>query len=176
MHTVGCRLNGICQFARHDVALEVARTVEHVARSLDKRVRYCVVGLHLLSAQPAFGTHTLHQTVYKHQSWHLKRHVGTILIRVELRTCTVGTVSCLPLVRTLQIDRQLLAATEGVASDYTHNQSRTHTSRSLAHNICLNIEVVRLVEYAVERKVERVAGCRGVARSKSKVYTREESL
>ena len=176
MHPIGRRLYGIGQFARHDVALEVARTVEHVARSLDKRVRYCIVGLHLLSAQPAFGTHTLHQTVYKHQSGHLKRHVGTILIRVELGTCTVGTVSCLPLVRTLQIDRQLLAATESVASHYAHDRSRTHTARCLAHHICLYREVVRLVEDTVEREVERIASCRGVARGESEVNTRENSL
>ena len=59
VHPIGRGLYGIGQFARHDVALEVARTVEHVARSLDKGV----VGLHLLSAQPAFGTHTVHKTV-----------------------------------------------------------------------------------------------------------------
>ena len=85
-------------------------------------------------------------------------------------------MSGLPLVRTFQIDRQLLAATECVASDNTHYHSRTHTARRLAHNISLDIEVIRLVEHAIERKVERIACCRGVARGESQVDTREKSL
>ena len=172
----GSRLRLVCQFARHDVALEEARAIEHVERSLDERGRRSIALAYRLALSATYMAQAAQDIVHKQQARHLYRHIGTIFVRVELRAAAVCLMSRLPFVRAFQIHGELLAASEGVALHQAEVQSRTHTPRRLSYQVALKINVVWLVEHAVEREVERVARCRSVARSERKVDTREESL
>ena len=66
-------------------------------------------------------------------------------------------MSCLPVEGTIEVDVEFLASPECVALGETHYHLRTHSSVGLTLEVGLHIEVVWLVEDAVQRKVEGVA-------------------
>ena len=111
----GSRLRLVCQLARHDVALEEARAVEHVERSLDERCRRGIALAYRLAFSATYMAQAAQDIVHKQQARHLYRHIGTIFVRVELRAAAVCLMSCLPFVRAFQIHGEFLAASEGVA-------------------------------------------------------------
>ena len=88
---------------------------------------------------------------------------------------SVALLACLPLVRAMQIDIELLASTEGIALGKTYNQLGTYTACGFALDIGLYIEIIRLVENQVECGIQGIALNCGVTRSKLKAGIVEDS-
>ena len=151
------RLNGISQFARHDVAFEVARAVKHIACRLQQCVWCSIIRYNTLTFLPLLQASLSEVVIYKEQAWKLKRHIGTILIRVELGTCAISSMSRLPFVRSIKINRQFLTSTKGVTFGKTKCHTRTNTPRCLSYKVALKVYIIRFVKHTVERNVKHIA-------------------
>ena len=81
----------------------------------------------------------------------LDTRVGTILVGA-----VVATAVALPLVGAMEVEVEFLATTEGVALGETDTHLGTVVADGLADGIALDIEVIGLVEDAVQGQVEAV--------------------
>ena len=91
--------------------------------------------------------------------------LASILVRVDAAACAFRTVPCLPLIRAVQVDVEQFTASESVAAGEADYHFRTVFAARLAFAIRLDVEVVGLVEDAIQVHVEDIAGGSGVARS-----------
>ena len=84
----------------------------------------------------------------------LDRHIGTILVAVHIR---VGTL--LPLIRAMQVQIEFLTGTERITTRQTDLGLGTVTTTGTSYGVTLYIEVIGLVEGAVQLQIEGVAVC-----------------
>ena len=150
------RLPAVGPLAAYDVHLVVFGPVDDVGRHLGDGPRR---GIELLGALEAavLGAPCTLPDEGGQNAWKLHRGIGTILVGAHVGGAAAG----LPFVGAVQVDVQFLAATEGVAAGDTHLQLRSHASDGAVDEVGLHVEVVGLVEGAVQRQVERVAVSRG---------------
>lgn len=84
-------------------------------------------------------------------AWELDADIGTILV-----SGTVCAMASLPLIRTVQVDVEFLSSMEEVTAREADFRLRTIAAISATDGIAFDIEIVRLVEYAVQAQVEGV--------------------
>ena len=84
-------------------------------------------------------------------AWELDADIGTILI-----SGTVCAMASLPFIRAMQVDVEFLSSMEEVAARETDFRLRTIAPVGATDGIAFDIEIVGLVEYAVQAQVEGV--------------------
>ena len=84
-------------------------------------------------------------------AWELDADIGTILV-----SGTVCAMASLPFIRAVQVDVEFLSSMEEVTARETDFRLRTITAVGATDGIAFDIEIVRLVEYAVQAQVEGV--------------------
>ena len=58
--------------------------------------------------------------------------------------------------RTMQVDRKFLTSMKSIALGKTHYQLRSYSTGCFATGICLDIEIVWLVEYQVDIGIQGI--------------------
>ena len=168
----GRGLQRVGPLARNDVTLEIIGPTDDVGRALEHGgERGHVVGArHTPPQAAADGLGPGH-----HEGGKLQRSVEAVLVAVEARRGALAAVGRLPLVVALDLDVEQLAAVEGIALGEAQHHARAQAVVGLAREVSLEVNVVGLVEHAVEPQVERVAAARGVARREREVDHAEQA-
>ena len=90
-------------------------------------------------------------------AWERQRDIRTELIGIDLAGTSTLPRDGLPLMRTMEVDIQLLSTPEGIALGQTHHQLRTYPSGSLALGVGFYIEIVWFVEHQIDVGIQSIA-------------------
>ena len=142
----------ICPVARSGVHLEVARAVYHVCRSANRCGWRIIIAVRLQERH--------------YHSREGDREVCSVFIRVIVAALSV----CLPFIGSVQVEVNHLTASESILLLESDHNFRTRPTVYLITIVGLHVCLVRLVEHAAHRHVERIAeGCR-ILRRESKLH------
>ena len=160
------RLPAVSPLAANYVHLIVLRTTYNIARnlSISGRSRIELTGY---GASVLIATYAIAVIERCDDTRELDRHISTILIAVHIRARAF-----LPLVSAMQVYIKFLAGMKGITTRNTDTCLRTVTTAGATLGVTLNIEVVRLIEGAVQSQVERISTRTG---SKLEVGAREHT-
>ena len=150
--------------------LVIAGTIDDIGRNLGKRRGGGIEATTTDDAPLLVATDAVATIEGSNDAGKFDRGIDTILVIVH-----AGTLAGSPLVRAMQIDVNLLATTEGIATGDTGTELRTHASDGAGIEIGLDVEVPRLVESAVQRQVEGIASSGSIARCKFKLGHGEQA-
>ena len=90
-------------------------------------------------------------------AWERQRDIRSELIGIDLVGTSPLSRDGLPLMRTMEVDIQLLSTPEGIALGQTHHQLRTYPSGSLALGVGFYIEIVWFVEHQIDVGIQSIA-------------------
>ena len=90
-------------------------------------------------------------------AWERQRDIRSELIGIDLVGTSPLPRDGLPLMRTMEVDIQLLTTPEGIAFGQTHHQLRTYPSGSLALGVGFYIEIVWFVEHQIDVGIQSIA-------------------
>ncbi len=147
----GGGLPSVGPFASHDVHFVVIRSPYDISRHLEQG-RWGRKEAASTDGAPVLVTaHAIAVVERRDDARELDAGVGTILIGAH-----IGASASLPLVGAVQVDIELFGSPECVATGDTYFQLRSESAVGTPVEVGLDVEVVRLIENAVERQVERI--------------------